>query len=77
MNTCYIWTVCIDFECRHETDVEQLLLVFSLQLAAKRGLLGESSFQRLNLALLFASAFNVILFLQNAATGGQFFKGLQ
>jgi len=43
----------------------------SLNLAAKRGLLGESSFQRLNLALLFASAFNVILFLQNAATGDE------
>ena len=34
--------------------------------------MGESSFQRLNLALLFASAFNLILFLQNAATGGEF-----
>lgn len=45
-------------------------LFVMVQLAAKRGQLGESSFQRLNLALLFASAFNLIFFLQNAATGG-------
>ena len=41
------------------------------QLAAKKGQLGESSFQRLNLALLAASAFNSVLFVSNAATAGK------
>lgn len=43
----------------------------SLNLAAKRGQLGDSSFQRLNLALLAASAFNTVFFISNAATAGE------
>lgn len=43
----------------------------SLNLAAKKGLLGESSFQRLNLAILAASAVNTVLFVSNSATAGE------
>ena len=42
-------------------------------MAAKKGLLGESSFQRLNLAILAASAFNTVLFVSNSATAGGYF----
>jgi len=44
-----------------------------LQLAAKKGLLGESSFQRLNLAILAAAALNTVLFVSNSATAGDYF----
>lgn len=43
----------------------------SLSLAAKRGRLGESPFQRLNLALLAATSFTGLLALSNAATAGE------
>ncbi|KAL3158424.1 Meiotic nuclear division protein 1 [Trebouxia sp. C0009 RCD-2024] len=63
----------------HEPLLRILALAFagastaaaSLNLAAKRGQLGDSSFQRLNIALLAASALNTVLFISNASTAGE------
>lgn len=70
---------CISLVCNSSSVklapwLEQNLTGFAgLQLAAKKGLLGESSFQRLNLAILAASAVNTVLFVSNSATAGECF----
>lgn len=69
----YSTTMVLLLDCTtilHHSQPSNDLFPAVLQLAAKKGQLGDSSFQRLNLALLAASAFNTVFFISNGATAG-------